>query len=95
MKPKTVGLVSLLTVILASILATLVHSSFGQWLLFPGVVVDILVTRHVHGGGTLSTVTVFFGAWLAWFSALYIINDILMKLSNKKGSGTGHKGSRT
>ena len=88
MKLKTSCAIAALIVIIASLLANYTHSAVGVYALFPGVVIKIWISGNAHGGGFLSSVIMYTGAWLVWWFVLYLGVEIVLKIPHGKKVST-------
>ena len=75
---------SAVIVIVASLLASYANSDFGRYILFPGLIIEVMISRNVHGGGFFSSVLIVSASWLVWAFILYLGMELFVKIPRVK-----------
>jgi hypothetical protein len=83
-KLKIIFAVSAVIVIIASLLASYADSDIGRYILFPGLIIEVMITNNIHGGGLLSSALILISSWLVWSFVLYLGVEIFLKMSREK-----------
>jgi uncharacterized protein YxeA len=84
MKLIIVFIVSAIIVIVASLLASYANSDIGRYVLFPGLIIEVMISRNVHGGGFFSSALIVIASWLIWSFILYLGVEIFLKIPRGK-----------
>jgi hypothetical protein len=89
MKLIIICAVSAVIVIVASFFASYANSDIGRYILFPGLIIEVMISRNVHGGGFFSSILIVIASWLVWSLILYFGVEIFLQIPRIKRAPKG------
>jgi hypothetical protein len=84
MKLKIIFAVSTVIVIIASLLAIYADNDIGRYILFPGLMIEVIITGNIHTSGFLGSALILIASWLVWSFVLYLGVEIFSKILHSK-----------
>ena len=56
----------------------------SQWILFPGLMFETIITSNAHASGRMTPFLIIIGAFLFWAFVVYLIKEIAIAISKMK-----------